>query len=162
MPNVENLRKLIDEIERDGAEHLRMVDYCMTLNDEGEVDDCNPREYHPCHTAFCLCGYANLIRLRESGFDPLNNPQEVFYAQFLSELKAALWLGIKDEDYEELFHMNEAKLDRTQFDMLPAELRRKAAVTHLEQIANGGKVNWDRAFGDVGILERIGTMVLGK
>lgn len=129
-----------------------MVDYCGHLDDEGDFIP-NPKKYKECKTAFCLAGYANLIRLTEEGFEPLGKKGTAFGNQFVSEAQAAKWLGMESNQCYDLFHLMRCSMGLSQFDELPADIHVKAAISCLEHVMETGAPNWHKALVEAGAIK---------
>jgi hypothetical protein len=138
-----NIQKIINWIKKDQGKHLKMQVFCAHLDHL----DVEPNKYVECKTAFCVAGYANLLRLQEEGAEPLSveSTEEEslkFSKQFNSEAKAAEWMGIEDKDYNNLFYVENAPISREYFDELKDSDRAKIIIAVLRHLIVSGDINW--------------------
>jgi len=158
MTNDVNINKLIARLEADSGKHLRMLTFCEHTPDavlEASDHRFRPQRYIECHTAFCLAGTVNLIRMEEDGIDwkevkKTDSGYSYWYDRFSDESAAAKWLGISYEDGRELFYMTDVLDDdrydwedvRKHFDALPDATRRAAGLAVLTTLRETGEVDW--------------------
>lgn len=143
--NKENIQKVIDLISKDDGTHFRMAGYVMHVDSKEDHQETDaPEKFIECSTAFCLAGYANLLRMEEEGESPKLVTGKTFYEQFASSAAAAEWLGINKMFYESLFLMN-GGYQRDSFDSQPAKVRRQAAINVLSHLRDTGEIDWHKA-----------------
>lgn len=153
--NVENIQKVIEAIKAD-AKAFKM--YNFVQNPAAPTDIYGAPMEWTCGTAMCVAGWANLIRLEETGKSPKKVKRTTdglneFARQFSNEDAARSWLGLDMEQSDSLFYMRsddegygQGERERVEFDELPDEVRAKAGVIVLENlIATGGEVDWGLA-----------------
>ena len=165
MPNNENINKLIDRLRQDDGTHFMMEGYVQhtpTARLLPDDDPERPRRHIECGTAYCLAGWANLLRMTEIGIDyksvrASDDDPEAFIDQFSNADVAADWLGITTHQANRLFLMWNWEScnmpDTEEFDRIDPATRRAAAIRVLEILRDTGEVNWAQACADAGIDE---------
>lgn len=141
--NIENIRKIIDWIKKDGGKHLLMSTFIDNLDENGKGLNNGGEElkFLDCKTAFCIAGTANLLRVES--IDPSWNGFQLD-RHFSDVDKAAEWMGISDDQASDLFYMN-GIISRNSFDQLSPAIRARAAKIVLETLIETGKIRWDEA-----------------
>ena len=157
MPNIANINTLIERIRADQGRHLTMGGFVSYIDENSRPEpDIQPTKMLDCKTAFCICGYANLLRMEQEGTDyrsvvgvesTLANDfaKNDFLAQFGSQQKAGDWLEIDSITAHYLFYMNDSD-QRSWFDNeAEPQKRADAAIAVLEHLRDTGHVDWNSA-----------------
>jgi hypothetical protein len=131
MANVENINKLIGRLRSDQGDHFAMADFASTVT-------------HECGTTFCLAGWANVIRVAETGLNTETMNSRDFVSEIIGEDKAIGWLGISDRAGAHLF-FTVGSMRIHDFDDLPPNIRSAAGIRVLEILRDERYVDWDAA-----------------
>jgi hypothetical protein len=125
--NVERILKLADDIEADQRYVFDMSDFVGHYRKEGMNEGDFLREnvpLHPCGTACCIAGFVKVAySLSVEGLAGH------------SELMAKNFLGLNQEQVEELFYVDSGKIPL-------GEITRTQAVATLRRLAATGEVEW--------------------
>lgn len=144
--NIENIQKIIARLKADDGSHFKMKGWAAWLPhiaQAREADENYPTEFVECGTAFCIGGWANMLR-DEASAKTLKGAQFESFIQ--DEETAARWIGISYSQAQRLFRMENSDLGLLYFDRLPQAVRRQAGINVLELlIETGGSVDWDQA-----------------
>lgn len=160
MPNVANINRLIEILQKDSGIHFRMDGYVEYTPESGLSEESrdNPTQYLECQTAMCIAGWSNALRMIDAGQDYKNivaKDAMTFMRHFNSDSAASAWLGISSGQGEALFYLFSSHgPGKTSFDSLPPEKRRLAGIRVLEILRDTDKVDWDTAIVDAGIIKR--------
>lgn len=155
--NEANIRKIIDWIKKDQAVHFKMGGWVSYLLD----NDDRPTKYVECGTAFCIGGYANLLRLQEAGEDPLavvsSEDEDGYYGneflrQFVDQGAAAAWMGLDCRSAHHLFMaITYSNRGIAEIDSLEPSRRAEVAIDVLENLIATGEVDWDKSLDKFGV-----------
>lgn len=146
MPNTDNINILIDRLRHVDGRHVKMFDF-SEVAEVAEEDERKPigiitdaKEMHTCNTAFCIAGWVNALKSVR-----VNSKMKIEDLLFSNDEYAADWLGIDEDQAHALFYMEESAIDTMEFDELPDNIRKRAAIAVLEHLRDTGEVDWDRA-----------------
>jgi len=141
--NTENILKVAAAIAEAPAERFIMGTF-LTSVENSHCYTGTRASRTACGTAGCIAGWANLVKFRM-----VNNPKA------LTELPTGSFhsigqhfLGLVGEQSNDLFLMN--NLSISEFDELPGDARKAAAVNVLEHLVKTGKVDWRKAIEKTG------------
>lgn len=160
MPNVANINRLIEILQKDSGIHFRMDGYVEYTPESGLPlhQRENPAKYLECQTAFCIAGWSNALRMIDAGKDYKNIVADTvgeFMMHFSNEDEACGWLDIGSADGETLFYLHSKRgPDKEDFDGISPEKRKIAGIRVLEILRDTGEVDWDTALVDAGIIKR--------
>lgn len=156
MPNTENINRLIDWIESDRGQHLRMTNWYTDMKiDPGEIRDHafqhpnRAHQYRHCSTAFCLGGHIDYILQRDSGL----SDKEIYVGRYNHNMidRGSKWLEIDWYDADDLFKLGGVNITLDEFDTLEDDQRADLAIAVLTHLRDHGEVSWRTAFREVGI-----------
>jgi hypothetical protein len=148
MPNTDNINTLIDRLRHVDGRHVKMFDFSEVADEDahkpiGIITDA--KEMHTCNTAFCIAGWVNALDAAS-----LNKKARIDDLLFSNDTFAADWLGLDEDRAHSLFYMEDGYMkdgvgSTSDFDELPGEIRKRAAIAVLEYLRDTGEVDWDRA-----------------
>lgn len=146
--NVANVRKIINWVKHDKAEHFRIsnfVDYIdpdrEDVPEEYKEQNGLVTKYLECNTTFCIAGYANILRWEEKG-SSLDTVDDL-YSIVTDQSTAKNWMGIDDDTGHNLFFCVNNYLTREEFDDLGNDTKASIVIDVLEHLIETGHVDWN-------------------
>lgn len=162
--NIERINRLIAWAEADKGAHLTMGAWVRWLDKpdlptHGEAREKEPVRVHEhCQTAYCLCGHANYLRLKDAGrIDQKWKPDYLGHQPYVSEIgdtgAARDWLDLNYLQADHLFYMDVEGTNysgmRQLFDLLPGETKASVIIVLLKRLKERESVDWQTALEDV-------------